>query len=121
MFVVELDDAANETVRDADDRVESDIVVAPVGYRNDQEESVEERAALLQPVRHYRHSPNSHLNTVLSSVALTALGFAIGIAIGHWFGKFIAHLEDCFSLLPIIVSNFLSHNFFLNFFCHRWY
>lgn len=75
---------------DADDRVESDIVIP-------QQEVVPEPVEdlpLAMPIRHYIHSPNRHLNTLLTTISLTALGFAIGIAIGHGIGKAVRNCSE---------------------------
>ena len=73
-------DPDEDSIPDADDRVESDILAAPprIAERED--------SLIINPIRHYRHSPNSNLNTVLTVAALAALGFAVGIASGHYIG-----------------------------------
>lgn len=73
---------------DRDDRAESDIIAAGnVMEPRDDDAADENDVIRAQPVRHYIHSPNSGLNTVLTAVALAAIGFAMGIAIGHSFGE----------------------------------
>ena len=72
-----------EALPDADDRVESDIILPqPIVEERPPDDNL-----VAVPVRHYIHSPNRHLNTILTAISLTALGFAVGIALGHWIGK----------------------------------
>lgn len=71
---------------DADDRAESDILATAITEGHNSDHSDDDRQPN-RPVRQYRHLPNRDLNTVLTGIALTAFGFAIGIAIGHSYGK----------------------------------
>ena len=75
-----------DPLSDPDDRVESDIIAARL-VTEPRDDFPDNDTGAAQPVRHYRHSPNRDLNTLLTAVALTAIGFALGIAIGHSFGK----------------------------------
>jgi len=89
---------------DADDRVESDILSANhIADLVPPQEWYDDGAA----VRNYTQSPNRDLNALLSVLAVAAIGFAVGIATGHYIGKLALTLivtrHHCVEMLNCLV------------------
>lgn len=88
-----------DPISDPDDRVESDILAARL-VTEPRDDFPDNNDLIAEPVRHYRHSPNRDLNTLLTAIALTAIGFALGIAVGHSVGE-----HNTFFKHPLVINH----------------